>query len=69
MADMANHPALLACQRKVRHRTESKALASAARCAGKRNAKGLRVYHCPYCRGWHLTHQVRQPPERSPAHG
>jgi hypothetical protein len=46
-----------ACERKVRHSTEAKALIAAARCAGRRSAKGLRVYRCPDCKGWHITHK------------
>jgi len=53
-------PKLRACARKIRHRTESKALVAASRSAGKNNAKALRVYHCPQCGGWHLTHQARR---------
>jgi len=48
-----------ACMRKIRHRTEERALVRAARCAGKYNARALRVYRCPACNGWHLTSKVR----------
>jgi hypothetical protein len=48
-----------ACKRKIRHRTESKALVVAAKCAAMRNVRGLHVYRCPVCSGWHLTHQER----------
>ena len=44
----------LACRRKTRYRNKTTAL----RVARKRMAMGvpyLRVYHCPYCNGWHLT--------------
>jgi hypothetical protein len=43
----------------MRHRTQSKALVSAARCAGRNGAKALHVYRCPHCNGWHLTSQER----------
>lgn len=45
------------CGRKIRYRTESKARSRAAECQ-YHGAKGLRVYHCPYCDGWHLTSRV-----------
>lgn len=51
---------VLNCQRKVRHRTEAKALRIAARCAGKHGVRSLHVYHCPHCHGWHLTSQSRR---------
>lgn len=50
-ADMA------ACLRKIRHRSEAKALSRAARAVGRNGARLLRVYRCPACHGWHLTHR------------
>jgi len=48
-----------ACLRKIRHRSEERALIRAACCAGKHNTRSLRVYRCPACNGWHLTSKVR----------
>lgn len=47
------------CTSKIRHATEAKALAAAARAAAKRHVKGLHVYRCPNCNGWHLTSRGR----------
>lgn len=44
----------MACGRKTRYGNR----ANAMRVARRRMAMGvpyLRVYHCPYCGGWHLT--------------
>lgn len=43
-----------ACGRKSRFPDEASAIASASYLMHKGN-KSLRVYHCPYCGGWHLT--------------
>lgn len=51
--------ALAICRSKRPYKTESKALRAAARCAGRYNARQLRVYQCRECRRWHLTSQPR----------
>ncbi|MBM6687975.1 hypothetical protein H6A35_03705 [Collinsella tanakaei] len=43
-----------ACASKNRYATRADALDAAARCASH-GTRGLHVYKCPYCNGWHLT--------------
>lgn len=43
------------CASKVRYATQGKAL-GVAQNAAKRTTF-LRVYRCPMCKGWHLTHR------------
>lgn len=43
-----------ACGRKVRFPDEQSAM-SRAECGMLGTTKRLRVYHCPFCGGWHIT--------------
>ena len=43
------------CGSKDRYETEADARYHAARCMRYNGAAYLRAYHCPLCRGWHLT--------------
>lgn len=43
-----------ACASKNRYATRGEALDAAAACA-EHGRRGLSVYKCPYCNGWHLT--------------
>jgi len=53
------HNVQRACHSKRRYLTQVTAEAKARRCTEKRGM-ALRVYHCPYCLGFHLTKQVGQ---------
>ena len=44
------------CDRKVRY-TSRKEAENTRRAQEHRLGERLRVYHCPPCRGYHLTHQ------------
>lgn len=43
-----------ACEKKSRYATRGEAEAALAKCE-EHGARGLKVYRCPYCKGWHLT--------------
>ena len=43
------------CSKKHRYGTQGRALAAATRSA--RRTDLMRVYECPICKGWHLTHK------------
>ena len=43
------------CYKKKRYSTEDFAKSVARRCRKERNIE-LRIYACPQCCGWHLTH-------------
>lgn len=47
-----------ACGRKRRYRTREEAEVVALESLRKGSDESLRAYHCPYCKGWHLTHLV-----------
>jgi hypothetical protein len=47
------------CESKIRY-PDKKAARTAINCALRRRRKRpetLRAYACPFCEGWHLTHQ------------
>lgn len=46
--------------RKHHYRTEGNALAAASRMLRTSSRRFLRVYECPRCGSWHLTHQWRE---------
>lgn len=46
------------CDDKARYPSEAMALEAAVR-AAVRSGQPLRVYCCPQCAGWHLTHTAR----------
>ncbi|MDY2776865.1 MAG: hypothetical protein SOU51_00575 [Collinsella sp.] len=53
----AQHEAALklkACESKNRYSSRAEALDAIAACADH-GRRGLHVYRCPYCNGWHLT--------------
>lgn len=43
-----------ACASKNRYVTKGEAEAALLACA-EHGRSGLRIYRCPYCKGWHLT--------------
>jgi hypothetical protein len=45
-----------ACDRKVRY-TSRKEAENTRKAQEYRTGEGLRVYHCPPCKAYHLTHQ------------
>ena len=47
-----------ACESKNRYSSRDEARATIASCEAH-GAKGLHVYRCPYCNGWHLTSHGR----------
>ena len=47
-----------ACGRKVRYSSKEAAEAKANRSMRIYSSPPLKVYQCPYCHGWHLTHKV-----------
>jgi hypothetical protein len=46
------------CRRKVRYETEREADDAAYR--ARMEGTELRIYHCPWCAGWHLTRAERR---------
>lgn len=46
-----------ACGRKRRYPSEEAALSFASRSMNVYGSPPLKVYRCPYCHGWHLTHK------------
>lgn len=49
-----------ACESKMRYVSRADALDAIAACA-EHGRRGLSVYRCPYCDGWHLTSHPRKP--------
>lgn len=49
------------CGQKVRHRGVAAAYAHIRALDRAGNGGGLQVYHCPFCRGWHIGHSARVP--------
>lgn len=49
-----------ACESKNRYATYEEARAALEWCA-ERGRRGLHIYRCPYCDGWHLTHKAHKP--------
>ena len=47
-----------ACGRKRSYPSEEAALSFANRSMNVYGAPPLKVYKCPYCDGWHLTHKL-----------
>lgn len=45
------------CARKARYDSKEKAQKEVELIA-RRRGKLLRIYHCPFCDGWHLTHKL-----------
>ena len=43
-----------ACESKNRYATRADAEENLAWCE-RQGKRGLQIYHCPYCNGWHLT--------------
>ena len=57
----AEHEAALrrkACESKNRYSSKAEAEDAIAACA-EHGRRGLSVYRCPYCNGWHLTSHPR----------
>lgn len=57
--DAEEHEAALrkkACERKQRYASLEDAQEALAACEAH-GTRGLHIYRCPYCRGWHLTHK------------
>jgi len=52
------------CGKKHRYGTQEKALSAALRYA--RRTPLMRVYECPRCKGWHLTHRATWEAPESP---
>lgn len=49
------------CEDKNRYQNETEALVAASRALRKpKNTRTLRVYECPRCKGWHLTHKLKR---------
>jgi hypothetical protein len=52
------------CRSKHRYPDKRAAVSAMARCLRLRGRHGragaLRAYPCPICRGWHLTHLVKE---------
>jgi len=46
------------CGKKIRYRTHADAVKAMQKCERARGQK-LRVYSCPYCGGFHLSHSFR----------
>ncbi len=46
-----------ACGRKKRYDTRVDAKKAAEKSSRRKDAPKIFVYECPYCGGWHLTHQ------------
>jgi hypothetical protein len=49
-----------ACRRKVRYDSRNQARHGASRTSAHHRKKGLHVYQCRHCDGWHLTSQERR---------
>ena len=47
------------CARKDRYRSQGDAADKINKIHHRRPDEKLRVYLCPYCNGWHLTHSER----------
>ena len=63
---------LVSCMRKTRYATKTEAIAVATRALQRpdRTTTYLRYYHCPHCKGFHLTSKPllhTPPPDRAPA--
>jgi len=52
------------CKRKVRY-TSHKRAENTRRAQEQETGEPLRVYWCPPCKGWHLTHHPFDPSRRS----
>ncbi len=52
-----------ACESKNRYATHGDAEAAVIACE-EHGVRGLRIYRCPYCNGWHLTSKPQGPLER-----
>jgi hypothetical protein len=48
-----------ACESKNRYDTYEEAQEALAWCA-EQGRRGLHIYRCPYCDGWHLTHKQQK---------
>ena len=48
-----------ACEGKQRHATREEALGHSSRLKHLAEEKNIRVYRCPFCKGWHVGHYRR----------
>jgi hypothetical protein len=49
---------MVLCGKKKRYNTEAQAREMSNKLMNEEGEEFLRMYKCPLCDGWHLTHQV-----------